>query len=430
MKYRFEGLTSTDLVPTARVVFVLGQYDIFNNIIIDKLRNKTKPKYTVSLDADLFKDFGLEVESDTNGDSASELSTSNTLSLDNFIKFINTPCLTGKWYCNIDISMLSKKQVEWLKTYIKDPSENGVLVITGSDWKTYNIWLNNKILEKSKFSHVVQLSYPNKGMLQGIVKDLFKSRGYILDNRSAELFVMRMSSAYNDYSYIMDRVEQMYEPGEINYDAMVDALKGVENYVIDDFIKRLLIPLKNDTVSGRKKVFKMLGVLEEEYTPERLVYKLRSEIDMYIEFRRAINEGYIPIKVKYSVQESKSLLEKSIVTSKELDTDDTDGSKSNAKQNQVVERMIKLADWRFKQMAYIASQTTLKDWLYMKLILMNTNKFDKNTYTKVLYALVTRTVLFDSRLVNDLGISSTKDNLMFKELNDLDGLYYDESLFQ
>lgn len=124
----------------------------------------------------------------------------------------------------------------------------------------------------------------------------------------------------------------------------------------------------------------MISALSQEFGPEKLVSKLKYKIDDYIEFRIAINSGIIPIKVKYSVAEAKNRL----------------GEES---------RLAKISDFQFRRMSYIASQTSLRDWTYMRLILNNvTSRYRKESYEKVLYSLVNRSNLNEYRLNTDIGL--------------------------
>ena len=73
-------------------------------------------------------------------------------------------------------------------------------------------------------------------------------------------------------------------------------------------------------------------------------------------------------------------------------------------------------------MANIASQTSLRDWTYMRLILNNTSTWDKSSYERVLYSLINRSVLTESRLNNDIGI----DNIMRVTIKDLDTVRFSD----
>ena len=83
----------------------------------------------------------------------------------------------------------------------------------------------------------------------------------------------------------------------------------------------------------------------------------------------------------------------------------------------------------FRKKAYIASQTSLKDWEYMKIILskaienykISDAEMDEKCQ-KALYEVATRSVITPSRINNDIGIS----NILDKQLNELDRIVFDE----
>ena len=220
---------------------------------------------------------------------------------------------------------------------------------------------------------------------------------------------MRMSNSYDEYEETIDKIIVASVPKDysdqvakdwkytITYDDALNAMKGIENFVLDDFIERLLIPMKSDKTNGKNKIYRMLAALEEEFGAQGLVNKLRYKIDDYIEFRVAINSGKIPIKVRFSVDSAKKAL-----------GDDS--------------KIVKYSDYTFRRMANIASQTSLRDWTYMRLILNNTSTWDKSSYERVLYSLINRSVLTESRLNNDIGI----DNIMRITIKDLDTVRFSD----
>ena len=129
----------------------------------------------------------------------------------------------------------------------------------------------------------------------------------------------------------------------------------------------------------------MMVYLIEEYGARRLVSILLSRISELIEFRIAIDMGYIPIVVPYyNVSESKQLI--------------GDGSTISSK-----------SDFQFRRLARIASQTSLTDWICMKVILSNTIKTYDYSYNKVLFSLVSRTALIPERLDSDMLIVNSEE---------------------
>ena len=129
----------------------------------------------------------------------------------------------------------------------------------------------------------------------------------------------------------------------------------------------------------------------EEYGAEDLCKRLLKQINVYIELRQAVNNGQIPVLIKYSLKEVRDRL----------------GEESS---------LNKISDFRFRKMAYIASRTSLRDWVYMKLILENTSYMNKKSYEEALYRITVRSILNPCMLNYDLNIGGIYDN----ELSDID----------
>lgn len=374
LKYTFRNITEPEIYDSCQVMFVTGPYNIFNNIVIDELKSRSESVDDYDENTGLLSEFGIDVNS------KDEIKISNSVNLETFLDVVDMPNVNGKWFCSVDLATMSKKHKDIIKNYIKKPSSNGILVIYANEYKDYREYLRNRTLVNSPVSHIIQLSFPNRGILTQIVEQLFKQRRVEVGIKATELFVMRLSTSYDDYEETIDRLCLGRENTELTYDEMLEGLKGVENFVLDDLIERLLIPVPNNSTSANKKMYRMLSSLIQEFGPEKLVNRLKYKINDYIEFRIAINSGIIPIKVRYSVLEAKGRL----------------GEDS---------RIAKINDYQFRRMAYIASKTSLRDWTYMRLILNNvTSRYRPESYEKVLYSLVNRSNLSEFRLNNDVGI--------------------------
>ena len=395
MKYTFKDFNSQELLSDdLRVLFVTGQHSIFVNMMCDKVRNLCKGEEIV-YDADLFEDMGIKM-------SENEIQTSNIVDISAFPDTIVAVPPSGKWYCSVPLSLLTKKQKDWIKNYIKNPSENAVLVLFATEFKDYSEWLKDKTLAMSKYSHIIQLSFPDKNILKDIVKNKFNEHNVEIQNAEIETFIFRMSNAYDDYDSVIENICLDYanEDGhEITKKEMLAGLHGINNCVLDDFIDRLLVPFKNDTPTNRKTIFKMLGALLEEYGAEDLCKRLLKQVNVYIELRQAVNSGQIPVLIKYSLKEVRDRL----------------GEESS---------LNKISDFRFRKMAYIASRTSLRDWVYMRLILENTSYMNKKSYEEALYRITVRSILNPCMLNYDLNIGGIYDN----ELSDIDQIRYSEDM--
>lgn len=404
MKFQFRDITNESIYDSARILFVFGPYSIFNNIAIDEVRDRCKPKEIAVLSPEMLEDFGDIF----NAGESRGITVSNTVTFDEFKQVINAVSMYGKWFTSIDYSFMSKKQKDWLNVYMKAPSDNGKIVIYCSEYRDYRILLKNKIITNSNMIHAIQLSFPYRDTLEAVVNTLFEARNVKIEKAAVELFIMRMSSSYDDYEEIIDKIVTESVPDKIEgqdpnwvytitYRDTLDAMKGIENFVLDDFIDKLLVPLKTDKQNAKNKVYKMLNALLEEYGAQQLVNKLKFKVDDYIEFRIAINNGIIPIQImKFSVQDSKKRLPEE-------------------------SKLLNFSDYTFRKMALIASRTSLTDWMYMKLILNNARyQYDSTSYERVLYSLINRTILNESRLNNAIGI----ENIMNIGINEIDSVPY------
>lgn len=386
MKKHFRDILDDSFYSKSLVVFLVGKYEIFKDFVIRNLKDSASSVYSDCIDPTIFEEYGVAVNED--------IRSTGTVDFETFRRVVSTPNLGGKWITVSSLRGMSKKDSEWLGKYIANPSQNGILIITSSDWKEYSFWLKSKVLERSQVSHIVQLDYPDKRSLEAFVRRKFSDAGMEVEQKALDLIILRMSKAYDDYDGLIEKFK-LYESDLITYDLALEGLKGIENYVLDDFLEKLLEPLKSDKPTGRAAIFRMLNSLIREYGARKLVNLLIFRVSDLIEFRIAINKGYIPIIVRYSVEESKKLI---------------------GEENPISKK----SDYQFIRMASMASKTSLRDLTYLKLILENVSKYDELSYEKAVYAAVTRSVLTESRLNNDIGIS----NVMETDIDYLDGITY------
>ena len=399
MKYSFKEILNAEIYESTRVMFVLGKYIWFNNMVSDTLKymcidQENQFNATIGIG----DEFGMEDVGSVDGDILS-----NSVDFSTFMEVIGVASINGKWYCRVEYSTLNKKQKEQLFKYIKEPSDNGILVVTSDDWMQYKDILKNRILSFSKVSHVMQLSFPNKPILKGIVAQSFSERGIEIESSAVDFFIMRMSSAYDKYEEQINSVVDVHKEPILTAKDLKVYMKGIENFIIDDFISELLKPMSSDKTNS-KKVLKIMMALEDEYGSKNLVYQLIKKIDEYIEFRLLINTGYIPIGINYFYNDIISRL--------------PDPKKYE-----------KMNEWVFRKRAETASLTSLRDWEYMKIILskaienirMSDDEIDIKCQ-KALYELATRSVLTPDRINNVIGV----DNILKKGLSSLNNIYYSE----
>lgn len=363
--YKFKDISNSKIYEESSVLFITGDIDIINNIVLDELKRKSLNENLgeFSIDDSLANDFNVNINNN-------DILTS--VSVNEFIDMSHTPSIIGKWFCSVDYKTLANNEIELINNYILNPSEYGVLAIISRDYKDYRKYLNNKTIQKSTVCNLIQLSFPNKTGLTWVVKKLFLERGLSVTNPAIDLFIFKMGNSYNEYRDIIEYIAINCNKKEINYEDMKTYLKNIARYDIDDLIIEILKPLKK----RGNTVFKVLANVLSESNVKDIINKMRYRIDDYIELRILINKGIIPIKVKYSISEVKEKI----------------GKES---------RLYKIPNFRFKEMSRIASMTSLRDWVYIKLILDRLNPMSSDIeYERALYDIVHRSRLNVNRLEN------------------------------
>lgn len=398
MKYSFSDMLNADIYESTRVMFVFGKYIWFNNMVCDTLKT-----FCINENQAEIQSLGLDDEFNIASTEDDDIITSS-VDFNTFFDVIGVANINGKWFCKAELSMLNKRQIEKVTKYMKDPSDNGILVIVASEWKEYKDFLKNRILSFSRVSHMITLSFPNKKVLNSIVGQTFNERGIELDANAIEYFITRMGREYEQYEDVISEIVEKHTTSYLSLKDMKSYMKNIEYFVIDDFIYQLLSPLSSDKTNN-KKVLRILSALQEQLGAKNLVYSLLKTIDEYIEFRILINKGVIPIGIEYFFSDIMYTLGK--------------GNKYE-----------KMNEWMFRRKAQVASMTSLTDWEYMKMILASSirnirlpDKILEERCTKALYELATRSILTTDRLNNIIGA----DNIISKQFNNINRIQYNES---
>ena len=398
MIYTFKEMLNGEVYDSTRVMFVFGKYNIFNNMVSDELKAMCIDDDTFNTPIEIGEEFGLEE------DTASDNYFANSVDFNTFMDVIGVSSINGKWYCKADLGTLTKKQKEKLLSYIKEPSENGILVISSNDWMVYKDFLKNRTLSFSKSCHIMQLSFPSKDVLKVLVKQLFEEEGIDIQPSAIDFFMIRMSEAYDDYEDVIRDIKNQHKSSVLEVKDLKVYMKGIENFVVDDFIKEIVKPMASDKTNS-KKVLKIMMALEDDMGAKNLLYQVLKIVDECIEYRLLINQGYIPIGINYFF---KDIIE---------ELGGKDGPYGNVK------------EWTFRKKASLASMTSLKDWEYMKIILSkaieNVEVSDvelDNKCQKALYELCTRSVITSDRLNNIIGV----DNILAKDFDYINKIEYNE----
>lgn len=400
MKYNFKDMLNAELYENSRVIFILGKYNIFNNLVSDEFRERCKEESTFSNSIGLSEEFGFARQEDE----GTENGILNSVDFNTFLEVVGVPSINGKWYCKADLSSMNKKQKESLLKYIKEPSENGILAVVSNEWRDYKDILKNRVLAYSKVSNIIELGFPHKDILKILVKQMFEERKIEIAPSAVDFFILRMSRAYDEYEEVIESIVTQHSDGILELKQIKSYMKGIEHFIVDDFMYEVVKPLGSDKTNS-KKILKMMMALQEELGAKDFLYKVLNQIEDMIELRILINKGYIPIGINYFY--------KDVINS-------IGGEKS---------KFGKLQEWQFKRKVYLASQTSLRDWEYMRIIL---NKAIENKKVsddviekkcqKALYELCTRSVITADRVNNIIGI----DNVLNKTIINVDKLIYKE----
>lgn len=389
MVYRFSEILG-DEVYKNRVIFLLGEHSFFNNIVIDRVRDIAIPREEVNAEQvlDLMSEFGVT--------SDKEVSRGNSVGFDEFLDSTSSYPMRGFWYCSVEYSELTDKQRERLSVYMKSPQETGYLVITVKDFRKHREILRNNLVARGSSVCAVRLSFPDRASLTEIVKGKLSDGGVKVDERGIQLFILRLSNAYNEYSDCLSSIITMYSGKSIGYEEVLEALQGTENYAVDDFVYALLNPMGSGKVIKRRKIYRIYGSLIQSMSAERLLNTLLNKIDIFISFRRLINNGDLPVSVAYSATEVQDKLPED-------------------------SRLKTYSAYVFKRMARIASMASLEDWLNMRLLLSEAKRQGKigleDRCEKALFSMMHRSVLGDERFFNDSGIISTVGDSELYSLN-------------
>lgn len=365
MIYSFAD-SNNESIYHSRVLIVCGGHAIFNNMIIDRVRDNIREDCMKRLNTDnkeylTLRDLDLDVD------------------IGKFLEVCKVPPFVGKWYCRVTLKELSKGQKDKVDKYIKSPSKYGVLIIEITEYREFKSYLNNKELKKSKESNVIKLSYPSKRDLRQLVES--KTQGIKIADKAMDLFIMRMSDNYDEYENMINMLVDC-EENTIDYDRMKDILKGVENYAVDDLLKTFIVPPRGD--KGKKRAYSIMHVMIDDMGAYKLVNLLKSNVDKLVLIRAYINKGYIPGRMKYSLEEFKGKLEEE-------------------------SPLKKLSDFALRKNISMALDTSLKDLTYMKLILSTSKSFDDESCEIVLMKLMNRALLTEERLLCNIGVQNDID---------------------
>lgn len=362
------------------VILINGRYNFFNNMVCDKI----KDKYCI-LESSGDQTFMTEFM-DTGG------ITGNTIgsdTIDEFIELNKIPSVTGKRVCTVNYEELNKKQATWLDGYIKRPSKYGILVVVFNDFKNALKYQRSKFVVQSANVRFMNLSFPNRNVLKRIIKETLSE--YTIEDKALDLFVWRLSDNYEMYPEAFDSV-RAFNSSNISYADMKDALVGIDNYNIDDFIRMLLSPPRNK--KGRpKNIYKALNCLIGDMGPKKLCLKVKTALERVLEMRLLLNDGELSANGIWLKEYHINRLKESLPDNSKLKN---------------------MSNFAIKKYYNLARQTSMRDIMIAVMILEN-NRIDAYTpeqFERVLYSVVNRCTFNGDRVMNDCGMKNTLNESM------------------
>ena len=97
MKYSFKDILTQEVYDSTRVMLVVGKYAVFNNLVVDTLKDMSVEKFLPNQSLmSLADEFDL-------GDDVGEEKISTAVDFDTFLEVVNVANINGKWFCNLDL---------------------------------------------------------------------------------------------------------------------------------------------------------------------------------------------------------------------------------------------------------------------------------------------------------------------------------------
>jgi hypothetical protein len=398
MKYQFQDLWNEEIYEKSNVLFVTGQYGIFNSIAVDKAKAYCRAKSQLKLDEAMLKEFGLETTEE-------DVSEGNLNRLE-FVQYLSesfTPSVLGRWYCFVLYKALTDKQKKALDEFIKEPSTYGTLVVQVEDYKEYAKYLRNKAFSYREHVNLIQLSFPKKESLVRLVTVMFKVYDIDISEDAAELFVFKMSDVYEEYSQMVLRIATDVGSMKIDRANLAALMKDTNKFVLDDFIYAMLeVKGGADSKGKRRKrrndIHKMAQNIIYDLGPRTFVNQLKRKAREYLTYRMEINRGNIPIQIPYSINEVKVKLGEE-------------------------HPLYKISEYRFRKLASVAAKTSIEDWVYIWLILSRVGNMGSDEMCeRAIYSIIHRTAFSHSRLMNNINA----EDVLTEEMYQLNHTLYTE----
>lgn len=382
MIYGFNSIYDDRVIKDSAILFITGKTPMFNRIMSDRVKSFCAGNEQ-KVDLEMFSDLAVGNEREV-----------ERLTFQQYLLYCNSVRVNGLWYCSVDYASLTKKEVEQLKTHIKSPAKYGKLVVYVMDFRKKLELKKIGAIQNSSIVNMIELDFPKRETLIEVLGNEFSSKGVKVTQDALNLFIMRLGTYYDKYAETISSL--CNGRTSINFIEMQDGLKGVTSYVLWDLVRTLTKPSHSDGMRQikRRRAYKILNTLVTELGARRVLIQLKKQVVCMVELRYYINNGVIPILVPYSFERVKQKIPKS-------------------------SPLYSMTDLNFKRSAKIASETSLKDWIYIKMIIDRALS-DRTELgaLKGLTAVVNRMAYPNERIINDLGIKNVLNEGLF-ELNTL-----------
>lgn len=406
MILKFDSLYDISKLKDCNVLLILGQYNIFNNIAERGARSLLGGgglDYLIS---------GIDTSVSENGrdnegyiDEFETVDNSDgSLSIREFFAICRTPAMYRRWYCHVRYEFIGKRDKSSLMEYLKHTSNSSLLIVTVSEYRDINELKRNQVIKSAKGVYAIELNYPYRDVLEDIIHNMFLEHGYNVTHDACKLFSMKMGVEYDEYADCVQQTSQKFiENGIvannnkcISYADMKSATSGINNFVLDDLVKALLKTSRTANVVKTRKVYKVLNILLSDMSAYDICSRLKKRIYVMMQYRMHINNGCIPVRTRYNCD----IVKKRIGDSYKI---------KNA------------SPISFKRNAYIASLTSMEDWMYMYSILSSvTVGSSEDVCIKALLNIANRRMFSVDRLMNSMKVMDT----LHEELVDLNSLFY------
>jgi len=297
------------------------------------------------------------------------------------------PAFFGRWWYSGSADRLSAEDKRALDKLVKKPVSFGTAVLTGVDFSKYRS--ATKGTKASQQVHEITTSFPSSKYLLAHIQREVLLRGAKISQTAAETFMWRLGEFYSKYEYYLDLLISELPKGvqEVKKDHVIKTLKGVQGASFDDFIKYLMRPLSNGDMKRTTKLFQTCSCMIEDSGAAKTLTKLHNKAIQYLELRRLINAGYIPVGVHFTVEALTKLLQ---VKEEPDEEDDKSAKKRKSSDGKFTYKDILLwSDMKLNREVAVAAQAPLADW-YTIVLLSSKRCTSDLEAERILFDIITR----------------------------------------